>query len=88
MHSPLLNFFKHSNIESDFDKDLDTILIKSELKALILQFAKDPEKESDLGNSISGEENPISIVKMLFDATEECQSPIKSSIGLPIFILS
>ena len=31
---------------SDFDKDLDTTLIKSELKPLILRFAKGSEKNS------------------------------------------
>ena len=43
----------------DFDKDLDMTLIKSELKALILRFAKGPEINSvslDLGNSTSDEE--------------------------------
>ena len=65
----------------DFDKDLDTTLIKFELKALILGFAKGPEKNSislDLDNSISDEENPNSIAKKLFDAIKECKSPIKS----------
>ena len=31
-----------------------------------------------LYHSISDEENPTSIVKKLFDAIEECKSPIKS----------
>ena len=31
-----------------------------------------------LDNSISDEENPTSIAKKLFDAIEECKSPIKS----------
>ena len=42
----------------------------------ILHFAKGPEKM--LYHSISDEENPTSIVKKLFDAIEECKSPIKS----------
>ena len=33
MYSPLLNFLKNPNKEPDFDKDLDTILIKAELEA-------------------------------------------------------
>ena len=37
VYSPPLNFLQ---IDSDFDKDLDTILIKSELKALIPRLAK------------------------------------------------
>ena len=52
-------------------------LIKSELKALILRFAKAPEKKfyitQRLDNSISDEENHIihtSIAKTLFDAIE------------------
>ena len=45
VYSPLLNFLKNPNKESDFDKDLDTTSIKSELKALILRFAKGPEKK-------------------------------------------
>ena len=80
MYSPLLNFLKNSNKETDFDRDLDRTLIKCELKALILQFAKGPGKNSislELDNSIS-DENPFSIAKKLFDATEECKSPIKS----------
>ena len=44
MCSPLINFLKNSNKESDFDKDLDTTLIKSELKALILRIAKGLKK--------------------------------------------
>ena len=43
VYSPLLNFLKNSNKGSDFDKDLDMTLIKSELKALILCFSKDHE---------------------------------------------
>ena len=35
VYSLPLNFLKHPNKESDFDRDLDTILIKLELKALI-----------------------------------------------------
>ena len=42
--SALLNFLKNPNKRSDFDKDLDTTLIQSELKVLILRFAKGPEK--------------------------------------------
>ena len=60
---------------------MDTTLIKSELKALIQSFAKDPEKNSislDLDNSTSYEENPTSIAKKLFNATEGYKSPIKS----------
>ena len=45
MYSPLLNFLKNPNKKSDFDKDLDTTLIKSELKALILRFVKGPENK-------------------------------------------
>ena len=41
VHSSLLNFLKNPN---DSDKDLDTSLIKSELKALKLRFAKGLEK--------------------------------------------
>ena len=44
--SPLLNFLNNPNKESNFDKDLETTLIKSELKALILRFAKCPEKKN------------------------------------------
>ena len=40
VYSPLLNFRKNPNKESDFDKDLYTILIKSELATLILHFAE------------------------------------------------
>ena len=55
--------------------------MKSELKALILHFAKVPEKNSislDFANSTSDEENPTSIAKKLFDAIEEYKSPTKS----------
>ena len=60
---------------------MDTTLIKSELKALILCFAKAPEKNSIslyLDNSVSDQENPTSIAKKLFDVVEECKNPIKS----------
>ena len=40
VHSPLLNFPKNPIKNSVFYKDLDTTLIKSELKALILRFAR------------------------------------------------
>ena len=43
VYSSLLNFLKNPNKETDFDKNLDTTLIKSKLKALILRFAKGPE---------------------------------------------
>ena len=46
MYSSVLNFLKNPNKESDFDKDLDTNLIKSALKALIMRIAKGPEKNS------------------------------------------
>ena len=81
MYLPLPTFLRNPNKEFDFDKDLNTTLIKSQLKALILRFAKFPEKKSislDLGNSVSYEENRTSITKQLFDAIEECKSPIKS----------
>ena len=45
VYKPLLNFIKNPNKESDFDKDLDMTSMKSELKALILRFAKGPEKK-------------------------------------------
>ena len=45
MYSSLLNFLKNLHKESAFDKDLDTTLIKSGLKALILRFAKVAEKK-------------------------------------------
>ena len=60
---------------------MDTTLIKFELNALILRFAKYSEKKSeslDLDNSIWDEKNPTSIAKKLFDAIEECKSLIKS----------
>ena len=74
MYSPLFNFLKSPNKEFDFDKDLDTTLIKYELNALILRFAKGPEQNSislDLDNSISNAKN-------LFGAFEECKSTIKT----------
>ena len=74
VYSPLLNFLKNPNKESDFDKDLNSTLIKSELMALILHYAM----LLDLDNSISDEKNPTSIAKKLFDVIEECKSPIKS----------
>ena len=43
VYSPPLNFLKNLNKEPDFDKDSYTTLIKSELNALILCFAKGPE---------------------------------------------
>ena len=45
VYSSLLNFLKNPDKEFGFDKDLDTTLIKSKLKALILRFAKGPEKK-------------------------------------------
>ena len=45
MYSSLQHFLKNPNKEWDFDKDLDMTLIKSELKALILYFAKGPEEQ-------------------------------------------
>ena len=61
---------------------MDTTLTKSELKALILRFAKGTEKKFHitwrLDNSISDEGNPTSIAKKLFDAIEEGKSHIKS----------
>ena len=42
----LYHIFLKIKIKSDFDKDLDTTSIKSELKSLILRFAKGPEKNS------------------------------------------
>ena len=43
VYSPLQNILKNPNKGVDFNKDLNTSLIKSELKALILRFAKCPE---------------------------------------------
>ena len=40
VYSSLLNFLKNPNKESDFDKDLHTTLIKSELNVLFRPFAK------------------------------------------------
>ena len=71
MYSPLLKFFNNLNKESDFDKDLDTIL----MKALILRFSKGPEKNSISLHRIS---DHIPTAKKLFDDTEGCRSPIKS----------
>ena len=45
MYSPLLNFLKNPNKESDFDEDLNMTLTKSKLKALIRRFTKGPEKK-------------------------------------------
>ena len=45
VHSPLINFLKNVNKDSDFDKYLDTTLINFQLMALILRFAKGPEKK-------------------------------------------
>ena len=62
-------------------KDVDTTLIKSKLEAFILPFVKGREKNSislDLDNSVLDEKKPTSIAKKLFDAIEECKSPIKS----------
>ena len=44
VYSPVLNFPKNSNKECDFDKDLNTTLIKNEFNSLILRYAKDLEK--------------------------------------------
>ena len=44
VYSSLLNIIKNPYKWSDIDKDLDTTLIKSELKALILCFIKGPKK--------------------------------------------
>ena len=60
VYSFLLNFLKNPNKESEFGKGLDTTLIKSELKALILCFAKGPDK-----NSIS-----LDRVKSISDASQ------------------
>ena len=45
VYTPQLNFLKNPNKECEFDKDLDVTLIKSELKALILSFAKGLENK-------------------------------------------
>ena len=73
VYSTLLNVCKNPNKESDFNKDLDTTLIKSELK-----HQSKKKNSLDLDNSISDEDNPTSIAKKLFDAIKECQSPINS----------
>ena len=65
---------------------MNATLIKFELKALILCFAKADVKISmslDIDNSISDEKNPTYIAKLigakdLFDVIEEYKSPIKS----------
>ena len=43
VYSPLLNFLK-IQIKINLDSDLNTTLIKSDLKALILRFTKGPKK--------------------------------------------
>ena len=81
MYSPLQNFLKNPNKGVDFNKDLNTSLIKSELMVLILRFGKGPEENSlsfHLDNSIFDGKNPSSIAKKLLDAIEVCNSPIKS----------
>lgn len=85
-YSTLSNFLKNPNKKSDFDNNLDMILIKSELKVLILRFTKIPDTNNsmislEIDDSVSDEkleEAPISIVQKLNDAIEECKSPIKS----------
>ena len=68
--------------ENNFDKDLYMTLIKSELKSLILRFAKGPEKNSkslDFDYNISDEGNPsTSIAKNLSNAIKECKRTMKS----------
>ena len=59
---------------------MDTTLIKPELKTLNLRLVRGSGENFisiALDNSISDEENPASIAKRLFDAIEECKSPIK-----------
>ena len=68
IHS-LLCFLLASRSETNFDKYLDMTLIKSELRILILCFAKGPKKYLD---------NSITFVEMLSNVIEECKSPIKS----------
>ena len=72
-------FGPYTNKQSDIDKDLDTTLIKSELKALILCFVswRNFYIIRRLDNNISDEENPTSIARKL--SIEECKSPIKST---------
>ena len=80
MYSSLLNFLKNPNKEFDFDKDLNTTVIKSELKGINPAFCISPKKNSislDLDNSISDEAKPTSIAKKLFDAIQEIQKRYK-----------
>ena len=62
---------------------MDTSLIKSELKALMLRdqslqkVLKTNCISLDLDNSIADEEDPISIDKKLFHVIEECKGPMK-----------
>ena len=76
MYSPLLNFLKNPNKESDFDKDLDIILLKIWIKGINPAFCKMSWEKFYI--TLSHEENPTSIAKKLLDAIEECKIPIKS----------
>lgn len=86
VYATLSNFLKNPNKKSDFDNQLDMILIKTELKLLILRFAKNHGTNSsitslEINDSTSDEELfdvPISIVQKLNDAIEECKSPTKA----------
>ena len=78
-YSLLLNFLKNPNKETDFDKDLDLTLIKSELKAInsIPRFAKDLKKILYHSTSIIASQMWRTLLPMpqkLFDAIVECKA--------------
>ena len=58
---------------------MDTTLIRIQIEGINPPFCKRSWKNYiSLDNSISDEDNVTSIAKKLFDALEECKSPIKS----------
>ena len=74
VYSTLLNFFKNPNKESDFDEDVDTILIKFELKVFILHFAKSLEKKFCIDSVLS-----TSIIASLFSLLKCYLMPSKNA---------
>ena len=46
--TPILSFLKNTNKKSNFDKNLDTTIIKPKLKPLILYFGNGPETKFNI----------------------------------------
>lgn len=67
VYSTLLNFLKNPNNKSEFDNNLDMVVIKTELKQLILRCSKNSNSNN---STMMNLKRPI--VRKLNEAIEKC----------------